>query len=129
MFGGNGLANTMTNVPNREEERSMDENKRPLGRCMACLNPVEVCKCKRTEQEPLSQEAKDNIQKMIGIMTVDLKDHVKLVNDKARLIALSKDLLKGADLLAREENLIQPFLAIILRHVDTISEFKLTGDD
>ena len=112
----------------------MDENKRPLGRCMACLKPVEICKCNRTnapalKQEPLSQEAKDNIQRMIGIMTVDLKDHAKLVNDKARLIALSKDLLKGADLLAREENLIQPFLAIILRHVDTISEFKLTGDD
>jgi hypothetical protein len=92
---------------------------------MECLEPRSICVCKRTNTPAISQEQLGIMEKL----TEDVKERAKLVNDKARLIALAKDLLKGADLLSLEENLIQPFLAIILRHVDTISEFKLTGDD
>jgi len=98
--------------------------------CPECEKAKIVCVCdvNKVNLEE-SKKHHDQVEKFKQASIIDIKEHkehVKLINDKELLIALAKDLLKGADLLAREENLVQPFLAIVLRHVDTISEFKLT---
>lgn len=90
--------------------------------CPNCQKAKTLCICEKS----ISQE---DIEKAKKRLTAQIKDEINNINDKEALIALCKELLKGIDLLSRKEYVVQPFLSIILRHIDTISKHKLMEFD